>query len=127
MATLLTIPTIERTADVVLITPFSRSNLVRQAFIASLDAASHQWNEPRRLTLDANINFATAWTADSKAVLFVCNHNGTWKLFKRAINETTPEVLAEGRFIRLPSLSADGSYVLYVYSSNPEDVSFPSS
>ncbi len=98
-----------------------------QVFIASFDTASHQWNEPRRLTLDANVNLATAWTADSKAVLFVSNRNGTWKLYKQAIDETTPEVLAEGRSITLPRLSADGSHVLYVSSSNPEDVSFPSS
>ena len=104
-----------------------RSNSAWQVFIASLDAASHQWKEPRRLTLDANVNIANAWTADSKAVLFFSNRNGTWKLFKQAIDETTPEVLAEGPSIRLPRLSADGSHVLYVSSSNPEDVSSPSS
>ena len=104
-----------------------RSNAAWQVFIASLDAASHQWKEPRRLTLDANENIATAWTADSKAVLFVSNRNGTWKLFKQAIDETTPEALAEGRSLFVPRLSADGSHVLYVSSSNPEDTSFPSS
>ena len=104
-----------------------RSNAAWQVFIASLDAASHQWKEPRRLTLDANVNIATAWTADSKAVLFFSNRNGTWKLFKQAIDETTPEVLAEGRSISLPRLSADGSQVLYVSSSNPDDVSYPAS
>jgi hypothetical protein len=104
-----------------------RSNSAWQVFIASLDAASHQWKEPRRLTLDVNVNISTAWTADSKAVVFFSNRNGTWKLFKQAIDETTPEVLAEGPDIRLPRLSADGSHVLYVSPSNPEDVSFPSS
>jgi Tol biopolymer transport system component len=102
-----------------------RSNAAWQTFIASLDAASHQWKEPRRLTLDANVNIATAWTADSKAVLFFSNRNGTWKLFKQAIDETTPEVLAEGRSISMPRLSADGSQVLYLSSPNPHDVSFP--
>ena len=104
-----------------------RSNAAWQTFIASLDPASHQWKEPRRLTLDANANIADAWTADSKAVLFFSNRNGTWKLFKQAIDETTPEVLAEGRSPFLPRLSADGSQVLYVSSSNPDDVSYPAS
>jgi WD40-like Beta Propeller Repeat len=104
-----------------------RSNATPQVFITMLDAASHQWKEPRRLTLDANVNIADAWTADSKAVLFVSNRNGTWKLFKQAIDETTPEVLTEGRSIETPRLSADGSQVLYLYSSNPDDVSFPAS
>lgn len=102
-----------------------RSNAAWQVFIASLDAASHQWKEPRRLTLDANQNIATAWTADSKAVLFFSNRNGTWKLFKQAIDETTAEVLAEGRSLSMPRLSADGSQVLYLSSPNPHDVSFP--
>jgi DNA-binding winged helix-turn-helix (wHTH) protein/Tol biopolymer transport system component len=104
-----------------------RRTVAPQVFIASFDTALHRWNEPRRLTLDANVNLATAWTADSKAVLFVSNRNGTWKLYKQAIEETTPEVLAEGRSITLPRLSADGSHVLYLSSSNPEDVSFPAS
>ena len=98
-----------------------------QVFIASFDAASRRWNEPRRLTLDANMNFGTAWTADSKAVLFISNRNGTWKLFKQGIDETTPEVLAEAQGIAPPRLSADGSQVLYMSSSNPKDVSVPSS
>jgi DNA-binding winged helix-turn-helix (wHTH) protein/Tol biopolymer transport system component len=104
-----------------------RSKAASQVFIASLDPASHQWKEPRRLTLDANENIADAWTADSKAVLFVSNRNGAWKLFKQAIEETTPEELAEGPSIVTPRLSADGSQVLYLYSSNPEDLSFPAS
>ena len=104
-----------------------RTKAAPQVFITSLDTASHQWKEPRRLTLDDNENIADAWTADSKAVLFVSNRNGTWKLFKQGIDETTPEVLTEGRSIATPRLSADGLQVLYLYSSNPEDVSFPSS
>jgi DNA-binding winged helix-turn-helix (wHTH) protein/Tol biopolymer transport system component len=104
-----------------------RTKAAPQVFITSLDTASHQWKEPRRLTLDDNENIADTWTADSKAVLFVSNRNGTWKLFKQAIDETTPQVLAEGRSIATPRLSADGLQVLYLYSSNPEDVSFPSS
>jgi DNA-binding winged helix-turn-helix (wHTH) protein/Tol biopolymer transport system component len=104
-----------------------RSNVVPQVFITSLDAASHQWKEPRRLTLDDNVNIADSWTADSKAVVFVSNRNGTWKLFKQNIDETTPEVLAESRSIATPRLSPDGSQVLYLSYSNPGDASVPGS
>ena len=102
-----------------------RSNQVPQVFIASRDATSHQWKEPRRLTLDDNVNIADTWTADSKAVVFVSNRNGTWKLFKQNIDETTPEVLAEGRSIATPRLTPDGSQVLYL--SYPDDESLPAS
>ena len=102
-----------------------RGNAPAQVFIATFDAASRRWNEPRRLVLDAKVDVATAWTSDSKAVLFISNRDGTWKLFKQAIDATTPEVLAEGRSLTVPRLSADGSQVLYLSSPNPDDVSFP--
>jgi DNA-binding winged helix-turn-helix (wHTH) protein/Tol biopolymer transport system component len=102
-----------------------RFRVPAQVFISDYDAGTRQWKEPRRLILDANENFAWAWTADSKAVFFVSNRNGTWKLFKQAIDETSPEVLVEGRSISDPRLSADGTQVLYLSSSNPDDTSFP--
>jgi len=97
------------------------------AFITELDPISHQWKKPRRLTLDTNDNWAEAWTADSKAVLIVSNRNGTWKLFKQNIDESTPEVLVEGHSIYLPRVSADGSQALYLAGSKPGDTSFPAS
>ena len=91
------------------------------------DPGNHRWKAPRRLTLDTNESLATAWTADSKAVLFVSDRNGTWKLFKQNIDETTAEVLVEGRSMRFPRLSADGSQVLYLVESQRGDHSFPAS
>jgi DNA-binding winged helix-turn-helix (wHTH) protein/Tol biopolymer transport system component len=100
-----------------------RSNEPVEAFIAKFDARTHHFQEPRRLTLDENENHATAWTSDSKAVLFVSNRNGTWKLFKQGIDEATPEALVEAPSIVLPRLSPDGSQVLYLTSSRPDDAS----
>lgn len=104
-----------------------RENASIQAFITELDPVSRQWKTPRRLTLDTNDNMAEAWTADSKAVLFVSNRNGTWKLFRQNIDESTAEVLVEGRSIYLPRSSADGSQALYLAGSKPGDTSFPAS
>ena len=95
-----------------------RNSQQTQVFITEFDAVSSQWKAPRRLTLDANANIADAWTSDSKAVLFVSNRNGTWKLFKQGIDETTAQALVEGRSIFLPRLSADGSQVLYLAASD---------
>ena len=104
-----------------------RENTQPQAFIADFEAGSLRLKTSRRLTLDANGNVAEAWTSDSKAVLFVSNRNGTWRLFKQNIDETTAEVLVEGRSIFLPRLSADGSHVLYLTTSRPDDSSLPAS
>jgi DNA-binding winged helix-turn-helix (wHTH) protein/Tol biopolymer transport system component len=105
----------------------SRGNTTRQVFITEPDPGNHRWKAPRRLTLDTNESLATAWTADSKAVLFASDRNGTWKLFKQNIDETTAEVLVEGRSMRFPRLSADGLHVLYLVESQPGDRSFPAS
>jgi hypothetical protein len=96
-------------------------------FITEPDPGNHRWKAPRRLTLDTNESLATAWTADSKAVLFVSDRNGTWKLFKQNIDETTAEVLVDGRSIRFPRLSADGSQILYLVESETGDHSLPAS
>jgi DNA-binding winged helix-turn-helix (wHTH) protein/Tol biopolymer transport system component len=104
-----------------------RTNAPTEVFITKFDARNHQWKEPRRLTLDSNDNIADAWTLDSKAVLFVSNRNGTWRLFKQNIAETTPEVMAEGPGISLPRLSADGTQILYLSAPASADVSFPAS
>jgi DNA-binding winged helix-turn-helix (wHTH) protein/Tol biopolymer transport system component len=104
-----------------------RENTSVQAFITELNPISRKWTAPRRLTLDTNDNLVGAWTADSKAILFVSNRNGTWKLFKQNIDETIPEVLVEGQSIHLPRLSPDGSQALYLAGSKPGDISFPAS
>jgi DNA-binding winged helix-turn-helix (wHTH) protein/Tol biopolymer transport system component len=99
----------------------SRGNTTRQVFIAETTPGNQRWKAPRRLTLDTNENLATTWTADSRAVLFVSDRNGTWKLFKQNIDETTAEVLVEGGSLRFPRLSADGLDVLYLVESEGGD------
>jgi DNA-binding winged helix-turn-helix (wHTH) protein/Tol biopolymer transport system component len=105
----------------------SRGNTTRQVFITEPDRGNHRWKAPRRLTLDTNESVATAWTADSKAVLFVSDRSGTWKLFKQNIDETTAEVLVEGRSMRFPRLSADGLQVIYLVESQRPDRSVTAS
>ena len=102
-----------------------RRNTQEQAFISEFDASTRKCKTPRRLTLDANGNIATAWLSDSRTVLFVSNRNGTWTLFKQAIDETTADVLVGGHSIYLPRLSADGSQVLYLSQTDPANPSAP--
>jgi DNA-binding winged helix-turn-helix (wHTH) protein/Tol biopolymer transport system component len=105
----------------------SRGNTTRQVFITARGPGNQRWQAPRRLTLDTNESLATAWTADGKAVLFVSDRNGTWKLFKQNIDETTAEVLVEGHSMRFPRLSADSLEVLYLVESQPGDHLSPAS
>jgi DNA-binding winged helix-turn-helix (wHTH) protein/Tol biopolymer transport system component len=102
-----------------------RENTQFQSFVAEFELGSHRLKTPRRLALDANGNMAFAWTSDSKSVLFISNRNGTWKLFRQAIDETTAEVLVEGRSLFLPRLSPDGSQALYLSYPEPSATSLP--
>ena len=69
---------------------------------------------PRRLTLSDSFDHAYAWTPDSKSVLFDSNRNGTWDVFRQALDQRTAVKLASagGR----PAMSPDGTSVLYLTS-----------
>ena len=95
--------------------------------MSAFDRGARKWKTPRRLTLDANGSIATAWLSDSRTVLFASNRNGTWTLYKQAIDETTAEALVEGHSLHFPRLSADGAHVLYVSQTDPSAPSMPKS
>jgi DNA-binding winged helix-turn-helix (wHTH) protein/Tol biopolymer transport system component len=85
-----------------------------QVYIGELPTGPGRMSTPQRLTHDEAFNWATAWTADSKAVLFNSNRGGDWGIFKQEIGKDTAEPLVEGRqFADLPRLSPDGAWVLY--------------
>jgi DNA-binding winged helix-turn-helix (wHTH) protein/Tol biopolymer transport system component len=93
-----------------------RGNTKYQVFVSEFDKGAHHLTVPRRLTMDQNANLPTAWMPDSKSVLFLSDRNGAWKLFRQEIDQQTAEVLVEAPHMEtvLPSLSADGSKILFV-------------
>jgi WD40 repeat protein len=57
---------------------------------------------------------ATAWTADSKAVLFLSDRNGTFGVFKQGITQESAEpVVTATQDVPEAVLSADGFWILY--------------
>jgi Tol biopolymer transport system component len=98
-----------------------RVNAFTEVFLTEIDREEGRLKIPRRLTLDEHPNIATAWTPDSRAVLFFSNRNGTYKLFRQGIDQSVPEVLVEGRGIGIPRLNPDGSQVLYLVGPNSEE------
>jgi Tol biopolymer transport system component len=102
-----------------------RANTQPQVFLAEMDPATHQLKPPRRLTLDDSGNVASAWSADSRSILFVSNRNGRWKLFRQGIDQVTPEVLVEGGKIFLPRFEPDGIHILYLSGYDPEHPAQP--
>jgi len=51
---------------------------------------------PRRFTLDDSNDFPTNWTPDSKAILFTSDRNGSYDIFRQALDQRTPEAIVSG-------------------------------
>lgn len=101
-----------------------RANTQPQVFVTKRDAKGDRFASPRRLTLDDNANMASTWTPDGQSILFASNRKGIWKFFRQAIDQTTPEVLAEaGTDFILPRLSPDGSHILYEVGMKVDEIS----
>ena len=95
-----------------------------QVYLGELAAGGTRMNPPRRLTNDEAYDLPTAWTPDSKAVLFQSNRNGTWGIFKQGLSQDTAELVVtapQGVFCARPS--ADGAWIVYV--ENPKTRRWP--
>ena len=85
-----------------------------QVYIGLVAEGMKRVQPPQRLTNDEAVDWATAWTGDSKAVLFTSNRGGKWGVFKQGISQDTAQPLIEGREnTNLVRLSPDGSSALY--------------
>src|SRR5271166_240025 len=63
-------------------------------FIGELTAGGRRMNPPRRMANDEGSDRPTAWTPDSRVVLFDSDRNGTVGIYKRAIDQETAAPLA---------------------------------
>ena len=90
-----------------------RVNTRPQAYLTEMDAETHRFKTPRRLTLDESTNWATAWTPDSRAVLFSSDRSGTSQLYRQAIDQAVPELVVEDHGSGLPRLNPEGTQILY--------------
>jgi serine/threonine protein kinase/Tol biopolymer transport system component len=83
-------------------------------YLGELTAGGTRMDSPRRLTNDEAVDAATAWTPDSKAILFVSNRTGTWAIFKHRIDQDSDECLVTGPHgVYRTHLSPDGAWVVY--------------
>jgi Tol biopolymer transport system component len=90
-----------------------RVNTFPQVYLTEIDAETRRFKTPRRLTLDESANSATAWTPDSRVVLFSSDRSGATQIYRQAIDHAVPELLVQGRSNSLPRLNPDGTQILY--------------
>ena len=79
-----------------------------------LQAGGERSRTPIRLTLDESWNHPSAWTADSRAVLFTSSRTGAVLLFKQSLGQDTAQPhhhLKKGRRLGRVCLSPEGSWL----------------
>jgi DNA-binding winged helix-turn-helix (wHTH) protein/Tol biopolymer transport system component len=92
-----------------------RRDFQTDVYLAEVLAKGKQLGALRRFTLDDRNDWPSAWTPDSKAVLFVSNRDGLNHIFKQAVEATHADLLIGGNDnLGAPQLTPDGLSALYV-------------
>jgi eukaryotic-like serine/threonine-protein kinase len=96
---------------------FKRWSAERSVYVADFEANKIKIKNLRRLPFNEGMYNPTAWTADSKAVVFDSHRNGQWGLFKLPVDENTAQLIVSGTETEedflCPRVSPDGEWVLY--------------
>jgi Tol biopolymer transport system component/DNA-binding winged helix-turn-helix (wHTH) protein len=93
---------------------FTKNYLNPGIYVSELNSGGTRLGAPRRLTLDSWRDYPFAWTADSKAVLFSSDRDGTFHIFKQQIDKSVPELIVGGEEeASLPRLAPDNSTILF--------------
>jgi len=94
--------------------------------VGELQDGNTKLTPPKELTLSEGLNFPTAWTSDSKAVIFDSNRNGHWGIYKQELNRGSAETLVTSDTDLVARTSPDGKWILY-FSIPRENISSPDS
>src|SRR6185295_10332437 len=62
-------------------------------YIAEIAARATKLLAPHRFTLDDRDNYPSAWTKDSRSILFYSARNGAMEIFRQALNDSIPETI----------------------------------
>jgi eukaryotic-like serine/threonine-protein kinase len=102
---------------------FSRVNAQTDVYVSDLEAGGARLKTPpRRLTLDERKDWATAWTPDSKAVLFNSDRSGNYDIYTQALDQESAEpFVATPQVDAGAGLSADGAWIVYASFAKAED------
>ncbi len=102
---------------------FVRQTLRFTAYMTDLAAGGTRIENTRHFTLTDRRDFATDWTADSKAVIVLSDRSGHDGIYKQLLNEEAAEPLVTGTIGGNVRVSADGNWILYRRETKSEDPS----
>jgi Tol biopolymer transport system component len=104
---------------------FNRYTTQADVYVGELEANGRRLKNARRLTLTENNNYPGEWLRDGKTLLFVSDRNGTQDVFEQALDQVEAQPVVTGPDYKWrPTLSPDGSWILYL-SSAPARVVAP--
>ncbi|MBI2680013.1 MAG: serine/threonine-protein kinase [Candidatus Solibacter usitatus] len=85
-------------------------------YISEIQSNGTRLQTPRRLTPDESNDLPRAWTADSKAVVFVSDRNGHHDIFKQGIDQKMAETVFASPYdkVMFGQLSPDGAWVFFL-------------
>lgn len=94
---------------------FRKSSRQSSVYVGDLEANGTKMTTPRRLMLTESWDYPSAWTADSKAVLFFSDRKGHGSIFRQSLEEDTAQSIETGPEEGIiPRLSPDGVWILYL-------------
>jgi len=93
-------------------------------YVSDLQANGMRITDPVRHVLTEAWNEPSAWTPDSKALIYRSNQGGSWGIYRQALDKDTAEPIVSG--LQDPPgvhnvVSPDGAYLLFLVPSKPGD------
>ena len=86
-----------------------------EVYVGELEPSGHGLKQQGRMTLDEHNYYPGGWMPDNKTVLLWSDRNGTWDIFKQALDQEEAELVATGPDYKAnPVASPDGSWILYL-------------
>ena len=93
---------------------FLKTQSQADVYVGALKDNGTRLENPHRLTFDDKNDYPSAWTPDSKAILFWSDRNGDFDIYKQALDQHDAEALISGGGPKnFPVLSPDGMWLLY--------------
>jgi hypothetical protein len=93
---------------------FLKASSQAQVYVGEFDSRAIRLIALHQITHGEATHWPTGWTPDSRAVLFASDLNGSWDIFKQALDNSEPEPVVSGPDFKVdPRLSLDGKWILY--------------
>jgi serine/threonine protein kinase len=97
---------------------FLKSSLSVNIRIGQLQDGNTKLSPPQKLTFNEGSNAPSAWTSDSKAVIFSSDRNGHYGIYKQELNQDFAETLVTADTPVFGRISSDGKWLLYASVSS---------